>query len=489
MISYLKYMAKHSGIYMIGNVSSKLIGLILLPLYTSMIRISDYGFYSLFDVSIQFCQGFLHLGLPNALFRWLNLEEDEENKKAVFFTAYTFTALIVFLMMLPLYFFSGLLAGGIFSNPGMSVYFKLSAFIITLSVLNMIPLFTLRVREKSLYYVIVAVLKFTLQLLVTVLMIVRYEQGILGIFWGQLAGELLAFCLMLPFVMTQISFRFMPRTLKEMIRFGFPLSFSGLASRVLNIGDRYVLGFLTTLEMVGAYDIGYRIANAVDIIFIRSFNNAYQQMIWKHVRADNIRRIIRKFLNYFLFVFLWIILAVSVFSYDLVNLMTVTYDEYLAASVIIPTILLALVIRGMGFIFKQTLQMASRTAVIATITITSAVLNIGLNFLMIPWWGMQGAAVATLLSFLVSSGISAWLSEKYFETRYEWLNMGKLFLSAALIYLSIYCLPDLSLVSDILAKLILLSLFPLILYLLRFYEFREIETLKNMLKKQSRKGM
>jgi O-antigen/teichoic acid export membrane protein len=143
----------------------------------------------------------------------------------------------------------------------------------------------------------------------------------------------------------------------------------------------------------------------------------------------------------------------------------------------------------MGFIFKQTLQMVSRTAVIATITVTSAVLNIGLNFLMIPWWGMQGAALATLLSFLVSSGISAWLSEKYFETRYEWLNVGKLFLSAALIYLSIYCLPDLSLVSGILAKLILLSLFPLILYLFRFYEFREIETLKNMLKKQSRKGM
>jgi hypothetical protein len=44
-------------------------------------------------------------------------------------------------------------------------------------------------------------------------------------------------------------------------------------------------------------------------------------------------------------------------------------------------------------------------------------------------------------------------------------------------------------VSGILAKLILLSLFPLILYLFRFYEFREIETLKNMLKKQSRKGM
>jgi len=489
MLNHLKYMAKHSGIYMIGNVSSKLIGLILLPLYTSMIRISDYGFYSLFDVSIQFCQGFLHLGLPNALFRWMNLEEGEQDKKAVFFTAYTFTALIVILVTLPLYFFSGYLARGIFSNPAMGIYFKFSAAIITLSVLNMIPLFTLRIREKSVYYVIVAVLKFAVQLLVTVLMIVRYEKGILGIFWGQLMGEALTFFLMLPFVWSQMSFRFLPVTLKEMIRFGFPLSFSGLASRVLNIGDRYILGFLTTLEMVGAYDIGYRIANAVDIILIRSFNNAYQQMIWKHVRAANIRRIIRKFLNYFLFVFLWIILAVSVFSYDLVNLMTVTYDEYLAASIIIPTILLALVIRGMGFIFKQTLQMASKTAMIAYITLGSAVLNIGLNFLMIPRWGMQGAALATLLSFLFSSGISAWLSEKYFETHYEWLNMGKLFLSAALIYISIQCLPALSLLSAILAKLILLSLFPLLLYLFRFYEFREIDTLKKMLRNKSRKKM
>ncbi len=394
--------------------------------------------------------------------------------------------MIVLALMLPLYLLSMPLARGVFGDSSMTVFFQISAAIITLSVLNMIPLFTLRVREKSGYYVLVALAKFTVQLLVTVLMIVRFEKGILGIFMGQLAGELLVFLLLLPFVIQQATIRFLPDTLREMLRFGFPLSLSGFASRVLNMGDRYVLGLLTTLEVVGAYDIGYRIANAVDVILIRSFNNAYQQMVWKNVRVANIRRLIRKFLNYFLYVFLWIILALSVFSYDLVNLLTVTYDEYLAAAVIIPTILLALVIRGAGFIFKQTLQMATKTALIAYITVGSAVLNIALNFLFIPWWGMQGAAMATLLSFLLSSGISAWFSEKYFHTEYEWKNILKLFISAGLIYSGIQLLPDVSIILTIFLRLLILALFPLVLYLLKFYEFREINTVKNIFRQKSK---
>ncbi|MDD3807196.1 MAG: polysaccharide biosynthesis C-terminal domain-containing protein [Candidatus Marinimicrobia bacterium] len=480
-------MAKHSSIYLIGNISSKLIGLVLLPLYTSRITLSDYGFYALFDVSIQFCQGFLHLGIPNALFRWMNLEQKETEKKAIFFSSYLFTVLFLLIICLPLFFLSTSLARGILGEASMNIYFQLSTLIIFFSILNMIPLFTLRVREKSLYYVVAVLAKFVVQLLVTILAIVQYDKGILGIFLGLVVSEVLMFVMLLPFVIRQTVLRVLPKELKEMIRFGFPLSLSGLASRVLNIGDRYVLGYLTTLEVVGAYDIGYRIANAVDVILIHSFQNSFQQLVWKNVKAPNIRRLVRKLLDYFLFVFLWIILAVSVFSYDLVNLLTVTYEEYLAAAVIIPTILLSIVFRGAGFIFNQTLQMANKTAPIAYIMTGTAILNIGLNFLFIPFWGMQGAALATLFSFIIYSGISAYLSEKYFQITYTWSNIGKLFVTTVFLYGAITLLPPLPPVPLIIIKIVFIALFPFLLYVFRFYELRELTTLKNLLSKKSLK--
>lgn len=54
MLNHLRNTVKHTAIYSLGNLSTKIIGLILLPLYTSYLTTAEYGIFSILEVTSQF---------------------------------------------------------------------------------------------------------------------------------------------------------------------------------------------------------------------------------------------------------------------------------------------------------------------------------------------------------------------------------------------------------------------------------------------------
>lgn len=86
MLDFLRKTVKHTAIYSLGNLSTKIIGLILLPLYTSYLTTSEYGILAILEVTSQFFVTIVGLGISSGMMRWYAVETSEAKKKSIVFT-------------------------------------------------------------------------------------------------------------------------------------------------------------------------------------------------------------------------------------------------------------------------------------------------------------------------------------------------------------------------------------------------------------------
>jgi len=476
MFKDIRSLTKHSMIYSVGNIATRLVGIILIPLYTRVIPVDMFGIYALFEVTIQFGQGLLLFGLPTAIFRWFSTEKIEQ-RRLIFSTAFHFSVFISFLLCLIFFFGRIELSNLFFHADSYATHFVLTALIIACLLPTQLLSAKLRFDNKSLHFISVKLVKFFTQLIVTIILVAKIKAGILGILWGHFISDVIVLIILIPYTLKNITLNFNHSFLIGMIRFGVPLSISGLSSRFLNMGDRYILGLLTDMKTVGIYAIGYKIANLVDTLIIQSFQNAFIPMAWKKVSTQNSKRFYAKTLTYLSFLLAWIALFLSVFRHEIIHLFTKNSD-YWEASNIIGIVVLAVCIKGVATIVKMGLQFSKQTKYIALSVFTAALLNAGLNFLFIPKYSFYGAAYATLASFVFMMGFVLLLSQKYYPVQYEWKRIFLISISCFFLYITSLSVNHYQPVLKIILKLIMVLFYPLVLYVIRFFDKNEIYRLK-----------
>ena len=477
MFNDLRNLVKHSSIYTFGNIASKMIGIILIPLYTKVLVVEIFGIYSILEVTMQFLMGFLHFGLPTAMIRWLSLEKYKDKKRTILFSV-TLTLFLIGLLNFSLfYLFKKEISFLLFSNYKHSFVLLIISIIIRLRLINRPFLNYLRYLEKSLTFTVVNLTRFLVQLLVTIYFVAFLKFGLIGIFNGLLAGELIIAVLLLPQTIREFSLKFETKEIIEMLKFGFPLSFSSISNRILNMGDRYVLGFLTNWSLVGIYSLGYKFANLIDTIFIKAFRTAFLPTAWKKLHDKNAKSFYSKLFTYYIFFIFWISTFISIYAKEIIQLFA-RNESYWNAYIITPIAVFSIGIKGSFSILRMGLQFQKKTKYIAYIVIISALLNIGLNFVLIPFWGMIGAALATFISFVFMIFLAYKISNSFYSINFEWRRILKIIITIIILYLLAISSNQLYWIFKILIKLILFLSFPFILYLFKFYEEKEINRIK-----------
>jgi O-antigen/teichoic acid export membrane protein len=267
-----------------------------------------------------------------------------------------------------------------------------------------------------------------------------------------------------------------------MVKFGFPLIFSGLSSQILNLGDRYVLGILTNLSIVGVYTLGYKFANLIETLFVRSFYTAYEPIAWKKLAEANARRFYAKVLTYFVFIVFWISLFISIYAKGIIHKFALN-EDYWAAYQIVAIVVFAISLRGMFIIVRMVFQFAQKTKYDALIDGSAAILNIGLNFLLIPYLSIIGAALATFIAFAYMLLIGFILANRLYPIKYEWLKIIKLAAVTVTIYVLCMLFDPFSTFFRIFFKFLLFLSYPLILYFFNFYDAVEIQRIKGAYRK------
>jgi O-antigen/teichoic acid export membrane protein len=454
----MKELARHSAVYGLGSLVSRFVAVLLLPLYTRYLTPADYGLIETLVALSAVLTVLLAAGVKSAFFRFYF---DEDDKRRVIRTSFWFTMLSGT---------AGLLAGLALAGPISTLLFGTSehadlvraAFVGLWAHVNYEQMTSLfRVEQRSGVYLIATLVNLALTVGATVLLVVVWEQGPIGVIVGNFTGTLIVYAGLLAYRREQLGLELDRPLLREMNRFGMPLVPSALFLWALNFSDRFFLVKLAGAREVGLYSIGVRMASAI-ILFLAAFRTAWPAFAYSIEDDSEAKRTYSFVLTYIVVVTSWMALALGALAPWLVRLLT-TEDFYAAERVVAP-LAFAAVAFGAYIVVVIGIGRARRTRSNWVITGAAAALNVALNLVLIREYGMMGAAVATIGAYGTLFLGMAWKAQRVYPVPYQWRRVATA-LGAAIALTVVGRLLDLPLAGAI----ALVAVYPLVLLPLGFY--------------------
>ncbi len=477
-----KHFIKHSIIYSISNVATKASGIILLPIYTSYFSVEEFGRLGLILAIVAILIQIVVMGQNQSILKFNNQIDFVGRKKSLLYTLTLFVCLVSVLFIAIGEITSSWLAKilGNFNDYYPSL--RIAVYLIAVSILNNIFQNKLRADEKSIPFTIISLIKLFVLIITTIYLVTSVELGINGVLYGQLISEIVALFIIIPLMLKSMEFKFERSILIQSLKFGLPLIFSALSMTLLNISDRFLIKFLDSEESLGLYELGYRVAGILNMFMIMPLSLTLLPVAYKIYKQPGDKEYYRKVMTYAAYLLVWGALALSIFSKEIVELFSGS-KSFLPAYEIVPIILFSYVFFGMSMISSLGMYLTSKTSYVAVITIVSAAVNIFLNFIFIPVYGILGAAVNTLIAFFILFVLSLATSNRYYNINFEGIRLVSLFIIGGILLLLAYILQIDSMWLGMTLKFILATAFPLILYVTKFYQPNEVKTLKTIIKK------
>jgi len=479
MFDKIKKTIKHSAFYSLGNISSKLVGFVLLPIYTRQISVADYGVLGLFEAMNMLGVALGAMGLYEATLRWHNLSESESERKRLVGTVFLFLVLMCGFLTFPTVLFRETLSLFFFKDIQYGPLFILLALAVSFRILGRLELTLLRNEERSLFYSICVATQFTISLILNIIFVAILKIGIRGILLSQAISNGLLFLMLLPFLFRRLSLNPLWGKLRNMLHFSLPLMLATATATLIAMGDRYLFSILGTLEDLGLYNLGYKFSNILKMFVVDAFALGLPVIGWQMIRNDSMpQRFFSKLLTYLVFGLSGIALAFAMFTREIIELLLT--PTYLDAYRVVPFLLYRVVLLGMQKIFFFELQIPKKTQLITWILVIEAATDVGLNIVMIPRWGIMGAGCSISLAFTIATFVAYRLAQKYYPVQYETRRLFLIgFITLALFVLSL-TVSEFGLSIRLLAKAGILLLYPVVFFIIRFFEPVELERIRDV---------
>jgi O-antigen/teichoic acid export membrane protein len=487
MLKSIRISLKDTFIYGLGNIAIKIVGLVLIPLFTNRkyFSIDDFGIIGMLDVSALVLTASMASALPQSLTRWFWDKEYKGNQKGIFFMSFATQLVVSFIFCILLIPLSGTFSELILKKPDWSHVVTLVILASAIQAINNITNTLMRLQSRSVLYTITNLFKLALVLSLTLYFILARKMGLEGIYLAQVIGNASVVLILLGYTIKNSKIFFDKNIFFSMNSYGFPLFLANISAVSLNVIDRYSLNSLAFLKSVALYTLAFKITSVLKLVIVDSMKLALGPMMLKRIGSPDIKRFYTKVLLYSSYVLMFAIIGISLFSFEIIKVIAKS-NQYWEAVVIIPFLALSVVFVNMKDVTVYGLHVVKKTRIIGIIVVFSTLLGLGLNFLLIPLWDITGAAIATLLTQFIFFLVCYYYSQKAFFVPYEVRKIFVLVLTGAILSFSCLFLNKLGLFQRLILKSLFLFSFPFILYLFRFYEPIELQSIRGFISKWSK---
>lgn len=473
-----KQLFRTSTIYSVGNIFVKLVAFVLIPLYARKLAPNEYGIVAILELMEQLGKTIFAFGLGQSLLRFYTQYKKQNRLDSLIFTIITFVFLMNTLLLGIMYLFPRPFVQQLFSlNPETIFYFRATLVIIMFGVFQAIFITLLQAEEKAFTFIIFTSINFLLLITLNIYKVGILEQGVRGIVESKLYVAILNMIVVISYFGYRFKFRFSFKLWREITSYGMPFIFVGISLTLLTLADRYILKVFRTMAEVGIYSMAYKFGMILNMVLITPFRQAFFPLMFRLYENQDTKDLYRNFLTYFLFLGLWFSLGLSILAKEL--LVLATSPKYVEGYVIIPLITFSYVLFGVRTILVNALATQKKTKVVAYSTMAGALMNLFLNVVLIPIWGIMGAAAATIASYLLILLTTYFPQQKIYPVSWDWRRAAQLSGVTIVLYLVSFLVPQSTLPIAVTGKVILLFLFPIILYLIRFFQPGELKVIKS----------
>ena len=409
-----KLFGQRIGLIGITRLFLSLSGIILLPILTKTLPIEEYGIWIQIMVTIGLIAPLAEMGLSYTMVRFLAAEKDKRKIQEGFYSIAVFILFTSLIASLLLFIFSEPFAAS-FLDDRVNLVMIIS-LIIPIVCLNSLCMNFFRAFQQIKKYSFIAILQtYGMVALVAYSVLSGY-----GVFWAVLSyliAQAIVFLLMGFLIVTKIGVKIPDFSqITEYLNFGLPTIPGGISLWVVAVSDRYLIGYFLGVAFVGYYAPGYGLGELISM-YMAPFSlllPAVLSKLYDEEKKDDVRTYIKYTLKYFLMLAIPSAFGLSILSKQLLIILS-TSEIASQGYLITPFVALSTMLYGAYRIISYILALVKKTKIIGAIWIIAAIVNLGLNFVFIPYLGILGAAITTLIAYALAFVLTTYYSFKYFK--------------------------------------------------------------------------
>jgi len=419
----------------IAQVVSGLTAFLLIPIMTRALGPEGYGEWNQVLTTVTLLATLGELGLSSSLIRFMASEKDEARLRDGFYSILVFATIVASALAVVVALLSGPLALELLQDRGMAYVFQFGALLIVANTVEAIMLAHFRVRGETKTFVSMVLLRSIGQ---PVMVIVLLPMGVFGaviayisVFAIELGASLCLAVSRLGWALPSFS------RLREFLSFGLPLTPTELIRWVIDSSDRYIVTILLGVGAVGVYSANYSIGSVLFVLVV-PIQFALFPSLSRHYdngRYDEVGAQISYSIQMFLMVAIPAVFGLMVLAAPLIDL--ISGPQFVSGASVVPIVALSTLFFGVFQFMVNSLNVIKKTRTYLLINGVSAGANVVLNFALIPVFGLNGAALATLVSSIIMAFLAYRITVQHFQVHIPWTVYLKYVLASALMSLAL----------------------------------------------------
>ena len=478
MDEYVQFI-KRIGIVGIANILISLSGLIFIPIITKNFSTANYGVWAQVNTVIALVPNVVNLGLPYTMVRFLAAEKDKSVIKQSFYSMMLLVLASTLVMIGVFLVFSHQIADALFDG---SMQIMMIVIVISfLACLNLMLLSYFRTFQKIAYYSGFLVLQTYIGVGVSIVLTLMHKP-IEIVVLGLLTGYLLTFIAMAFLIVRELGFSTKLKSLREELKFAIPTVPNNVSSWVVDSSDKFVIGVFLGSAAVGCYSPGYALGSIL-LMFLTPFAVLLPAVLPEYFEAGDMEKVdtfLSYSMKYYLLITVPAAVGMSLLSKPLLYVLT---TDIIANQgfMVTPLVALGAIFMGIYGISNNIIILEKKTTILGYIWITVAILNIALNMFAVPYLGIFGAGLATLICYFFAFAVTLVYSRRYARLPFDYKSIAKILIASVIMGIFVKVANPYGIFNILIVIAIAVVIYFVVLFLLKGIDKKEIELIKGMI--------
>jgi len=453
---------KDSSIYALSSLLNSGISFLLLPVLTFYYDANEYGTYSLIMTIVVILGGLFYFGASSSYARFIYDQESKEHKIKIFSRTVNLSLVGGMAMILITIIFGKNLSYFLFESSDYFLHILLasisSVFGFFVSILHVVFQFD----KSPIKLLIISFIGITLNFLITYILLVYYDYGILAPILGILSCNILITFYLIYHYAKFYSLRIKINFDSNFLRFGLQSSIGGILFYLVDYSDRIMINRILSTDEVGIYSLGYKLGFIINIILVIPFSQAWAPIKMEFINDNRQNEFTSNIISYYFLIGILLIFISTLFGSNFFDLVFVNrdFEGYLK---IFPVIMSSIFLYGTINMTNIGLYKEVKLKYQNIVMLLALIINILINLLYLNKYGILIAAYSTLVTYALIAFAVTIISNKFLFIKIEKLRVISL-LIVMISFLLINSFTEIIINLSFSHKLLILSLFLISIY-------------------------
>ena len=450
MFAKIRGLSRDITVYGLGDVAVSIVNFCLLGVYVRYLDAADYGVIGILGSLEVIAKIAFRFGLDGAFMRLFYEQDGARGQQRLASTIFLFLLLLDGAVVTVLLIAAPALSNALFGSLSYTAALRLMLLNTFAIGFTFIPFHVLRIEQRAALFSLLTLARALLTTVVRLLLVVKLDLGVMGLYLADVLVTVAVMLVLTRWFAPLIRPEFSRSLMREALNFGLPRVPHAAAQQVLAVGDKFVLKLFVSIESIGIYSMAVSFG-LVQKLFLSAFESAWAPFYYSTVREPDAPRTFRLVTTYG--VAALALLTAGLSSIGRLAAQAMTHGYLLApddprwndVSTVITWTAIGVFLQGFYLLTSIGLNITKQTQYYPVTTIAAAAVNILLNFLLIPRFGIVGAAWANGAGYAVQAALGYAFAQRFYPVPYEWGRLLRVCAAAIAATLAAQALPSITL--------------------------------------------